>query len=82
MPLTVGLSDYWTITRSNILCRDLYIFPMYNRTTWTIGLLLYLMFSINTVTHLLEYKRPCAVGLLDYWTIAPFNLLLIKIFSL
>ena len=51
-PLTVGLSDYWTI-----------------------GLLFYLMFSINTFTHLLEYKRPCTVGLLDYWTIAPFNLL-------
>ena len=63
----------------NILYQDFYIFPMYIQYNyldyWTIGLLLYLMFSINTFTHLLEYKRPCTVGLLDYWTIAPFNLL-------
>ena len=33
------------------------------------------MFSINTFTHLLEYMRPCTVGLLDHWTIATINIL-------
>ena len=60
----------------NILYQDFYIvFSMYNIRTWTIGLLLYWMFSINTLTHVLEYKRPYAVGLSDYWTIAMFNIL-------
>ena len=61
----------------NILYQDFYVFPMYY-VTWTIGLLLYLMFSlfsINTLTHVLEYKRSCTVGLLDYWTIALFDVL-------
>ena len=41
----------------------------------TIGLLLYFMFSINTLRHLLEYKRPGSFGLSDYWTIALFDIL-------
>ena len=60
-PLTVGLSDYWTIAMFNILYQDFYIFPMCNKTTWTIGLLLN--------EYLLEYMAPLTVGLSDYWTI-------------
>ena len=58
----------------NIIYQDFYIFPMYNIINWTIGLLDYCsilyMFSNHTLTHLIEYKRPCTVGLSDYWTIA------------
>ena len=79
-PLPVGLPDSWTIAMFNILHQDFYIFPMSNITTWTIGLLDYCsMFSINTLTHLLEYKRPCTVGLSDYWTVAKSISLHVKI---
>ena len=37
-PLTV---EYWTIATFDILCKDFYIFTMYNIPTWTIGLLDY-----------------------------------------
>ena len=76
--------DYWTIALFHVLyqyftqkCLKYFIkishipYVQYNYLDyWTIGLLLYFMFSNNTLTHILEYKKPCSIGLLDCWTIS------------
>ena len=61
VPLPVGLLDYWTITMLDILYQDFYIFPMCNKTTWTIGLLDYWTIALSILLHIqqIENMKQC-----------------------